>query len=498
MILIVDDKKENLFSLQSLLTLNGFEVHAAQSGEEALKKVLVHQYNLIILDVQMPGMDGFEVAETVSGYSRTNEIPIIFLSAVSTAKKFITKGYSSGAVDYITKPIDPDIFLLKVNTLYKLYEQKKQLKEMQLALKSEVEFRKKAQEDSQEKAQQLISILESLPQIAFTTGPEGTLEYTNSAWLRYAFTSTSFPTTHPDDVSLKEIFDGMVRSRKSVEKEIRIRKKEVDEYRFFLMRAEPIKTGEEITKWVGTLTDIEEQKRTSQRKDEFISVASHELKTPLSSMKGYIQLLERSLGKEHPSYLYVDRTLLQINKLDKLIADLLDISKIESGKLKLDKRQFDFNKLLVNAIDMMRQTYPNYSFIQKGEADVNIEGDEARLEQVILNFLSNAVKYSPEIKKVEIETRLLPGRMLEVKVRDFGIGIPKEDQAYVFDKFYRSQQLSRNFQGLGLGLYISADIMQRHGAEYGVESEQGKGSVFYFKLPYIHQHQFTQLTEHEK
>lgn len=498
MILIVDDKKENLFSLQSLLTLNGYDVHAAQSGEEALKKVLGFQYSLIILDVQMPGMDGFEVAETISGYSRTNEIPIIFLSAVNTEKKFITKGYSSGAVDYITKPIDPDIFLLKVNTLYKLYEQKKQLKEMQLALQSEIEFRRKAQEDSQEKARQLISILESIPQIAFTTCPDGSLEYTNSAWLRYATSPNTFPVTHPDELSLADIFKRMAESKKPVEREVRIRKKGIDEYRHFLLRAEPIAKENEISKWVGTFTDIEEQKKASQRKDEFISVASHELKTPLSSMKGYIQLLERSLGKEHPSYLYVERTLLQINKLDKLIADLLDISKIESGKLKLDKREFEFGKLLANAIDMMRQTYPNYQFDQKGDTEVMVNGDDARLEQVILNYLSNAVKYSPDVRKVEIETSLLEGNLLEVRIRDFGIGIPKEDQAYVFEKFYRSQQLSRNFQGLGLGLYISADIMQRHGADYGVESEPGQGSVFFFRLPYIHQHQYTQLTTHEK
>lgn len=498
MILIVDDKKENLFSLQSLLTLNGYEVHAALSGEEALKKVLIHQYNLIILDVQMPGMDGFEVAETVSGYSRTNEIPIIFLSAVNTDKKFITKGYSSGAVDYITKPIDPDIFLLKVNTLYKLYEQKKQLKEMQAALQSEVAFRKKAQEDSQDKASQLVSIMESIPQIAFTTCPDGALEYTNSAWLRYALSATSFPLTHPDDQPLAEIFRRMVAAQTPLEKEVRIRKKGSDEYRHFLMRAEPIRNEKEITKWVGTLTDIEEQKRTSQRKDEFISVASHELKTPLSSMKGYIQLLERSLGKDHPSYLYVDRTLLQINKLDRLIADLLDISKIESGKMKLDKRDFNFGKLLSSTIEMMSQTFPNYQFYHNGEADVVVHGDEARFEQVILNYLSNAVKYSPDVKKVEVQTSLLDGGMLDVRIRDFGIGIPKEEQAHVFDKFYRSQQLSRHFQGLGLGLYISADIMQRHGAEYGVESEQGKGSIFYFKIPYIHQYNYTQLTEHEE
>ncbi|HEX5654751.1 MAG TPA: response regulator [Chitinophagaceae bacterium] len=131
MILVVDDKNENLLSLKSLLSLHSFPVDTASSGEEALKKVLKNSYALIILDVQMPGMDGFEVAETITGYSKTRDVPIIFLSAVNTDKKFITKGFSSGAVDYIAKPIDPDIFLLKVNTLYRLYEQKRQLNEMQ-------------------------------------------------------------------------------------------------------------------------------------------------------------------------------------------------------------------------------------------------------------------------------------------------------------------------------------------------------------------------------
>src|SRR6185503_4297087 len=114
MILIVDDRQENIFSLQKLLELNNFKVDTASSGEDALRKILKNTYSLIILDVQMPGMDGFEVAEAVSGYSRSKDIPIIFLSAINTEKKFITKGYSSGAIDYITKPFDPDILLLKV------------------------------------------------------------------------------------------------------------------------------------------------------------------------------------------------------------------------------------------------------------------------------------------------------------------------------------------------------------------------------------------------
>ena len=147
MILIVDDKQENLFSLQKLLQLHDFKVDTALSGEEALKKILKNFYALIILDVQMPGMDGFEVAEAISGYGKSKDIPIIFLSAVKINKTFITKGYDSGGIDYVTKPFDPDVLLLKVKTFYRLSEQRRALNEMQNILKEEIEIRKKAEKD---------------------------------------------------------------------------------------------------------------------------------------------------------------------------------------------------------------------------------------------------------------------------------------------------------------------------------------------------------------
>ena len=145
MILIVDDNQENIFSLKSLLTIHQFEVDTASSGEEALKKILKNSYSLIILDVQMPEMDGFEVAEAVSGYSKSKDIPIIFLSAVNTHKKFVTKGYTSGGIDYVTKPFDPDILLLKIKTFYRLSEQTRQLNAMEKSLREEIELRKKAE-----------------------------------------------------------------------------------------------------------------------------------------------------------------------------------------------------------------------------------------------------------------------------------------------------------------------------------------------------------------
>jgi signal transduction histidine kinase len=141
MILIVDDKQANLFSLKTLLQLNVYDVDTASSGEEALKKILKNEYELIILDVQMPGMDGYEVAEIITGYSKSKDIPIIFLSAVNIDKRFITKGYTSGGVDYVTKPFDPDLLLLKIKTFSKLYRQSKDLIDIKDNLEQKVEKR---------------------------------------------------------------------------------------------------------------------------------------------------------------------------------------------------------------------------------------------------------------------------------------------------------------------------------------------------------------------
>lgn len=150
MILLVDDKQENIFSLKTLLQLNSYEVDSAISGEEALKKVLKNDYSLIILDVQMPGMDGYEVAEAVSSLNKTKTLPIIFLSAVNIDKKFVARGYHSGGMDYVTKPFDPDLLLLKVKTFYRLSEQSRELKSIGEALTKEVEIRKKAQQEVEE------------------------------------------------------------------------------------------------------------------------------------------------------------------------------------------------------------------------------------------------------------------------------------------------------------------------------------------------------------
>jgi two-component system, sensor histidine kinase and response regulator len=371
MILIVDDSPENIFTLKTLLELHAFPTDSASSGEEALKKTLRNSYALIILDVQMPGMDGFEVAETLSGNSATKDIPIIFLSAINVEKKYITKGYSSGGIDYVTKPIDPDILLLRVKTFYRLYEQNRVLNEMQDNLRSEIEFRKAAQQEAQ---------------------------------------------------------------------------------------------------------------AASKRKDEFMSIASHELKTPLASMKAYVQLLDRTLEKDERIKGYLDRTLAQINKLNSLIVDLLDTSRIENGRLKFNESLFNFNKLLKESVEMISQIYPDYKIRVSGDSNVLVRGDATRLEQVILNYMTNAIKYSPDIRELELHSSV-QDNFLIVSVKDFGIGIPKENQVDVFRKFYRVEGTAQRFQGLGVGLYICFEIIRRHNGKCWLESEVGKGSTFYFSLP---------------
>jgi len=367
MILLVDDKLENLIALKKTLESRGFLIDTALSGEEALKKILTTEYKLIILDVQMPGMDGFEVAEAMSGYSKTKDLPIIFLSAVSVSKEFITKGYASGGRDYLVKPFDTDILVLKAKTFIRLHEQTVQLNRIQDSLLAEIERRKQAE----------------------------------------------------------------------------------------------------------------------NKKDEFISIASHELNTPLTIMKGYLQLAEQSLGNGSidQSRVFVGRSSNQVEKLNHLVADLLDTSKIESGRLKFNCCSFNFETLVKGSIESVQLSYPEKQIIRTGTVDIDVYGDETRLEQVLLNYLTNAIKYAPGSNEVYVTVERLADQRIEVRVKDQGVGISKEKQAQLFEKFYRVEEDSNRFQGLGMGLFICAEIIKRHHGEYGVESEIGRGSTFYFRIP---------------
>ncbi|WP_293898688.1 hybrid sensor histidine kinase/response regulator [Sphingobacterium sp. UBA5670] len=485
MILIVDDQEENIFSLKKLLESKNFLVDTAFSGEEALKKALKGEYVLIILDVQMPDMDGFEVAATLRGLNKTKNIPIIFLSAVNKDKKFITQGYAAGGHDYVTKPVDPEILLLKVKTFYELHEKTVALNKMQQQLLVEIEERKRAQRGLEKQINLLHQTLESLPQLAFTANFDGDIKFVNSQWFNFVQAADSFPSTHPEETEIKELWHEVVSNKDLYEKEVRIKEHDSENYRYHLLRISPIREQESGPFWVGTFTDIDHQKQLEQKKDEFLSIASHELKTPLTSIKGYVQFLLRLIKLNDLNS--IEKHLLtldgHVDKLQELIKDLLDISKIENGHLNLQIENFDIENLIEETVDSMKKINNDVMFELRLQPNRRaVQGDKKRIEQVLVNYLSNGIKYSVSEPRIVIDT-LYEGDQVSVLVTDYGIGIPQSKQQHVFDKFYRVEESSLNFQGLGIGLYICSEIIRQHNGSVGVRSAPTGGSTFYFSLP---------------
>jgi PAS domain S-box-containing protein len=236
---------------------------------------------------------------------------------------------------------------------------------------------------------------------------------------------------------------------------------------------------------VFTIHDITERTELEQRKDEFIGMASHELKTPVTSIKGFTQVLQRRFQKrdDQESLRYLSIMDSQLNKLTKLISDLLDISKMQAGKLIYRKDFFDLNALTHEILENIQETTQTHQLVLEKTAHVQVFGDKDRIGQVLINVLTNAIKYSPEADKVFICISKDQG-YVSVKIQDFGIGIAETHQAKIFERFYQvTEAEEKNFSGLGIGLYISHEIIKRHHGRMWVESQKGKGATFSFKLP---------------
>ena len=250
--------------------------------------------------------------------------------------------------------------------------------------------------------------------------------------------------------------------------------------------AEPLadEGKDEIATLIQVFNKLMQQiKENLQKKDEFIGIASHELKTPLTTIKGYIEMLNM-MEQEPTKKQFVEKAMMNVNKLERLIRDLLDVSKIQSGQLQLEMKEFNMHDLLretVNAVQMV--SAPRIILEDKLQNEI-IYGDRQRIEQVLLNLLSNAIKYSPGENKVIIDSEKTDKELL-IKIRDFGIGITKEEQTNIFERFYRSKNTSVHISGFGLGLYICRDIITRHYGKIWVETAD-RGSIFIFSLPLKH------------
>ncbi|MCO7577402.1 MULTISPECIES: hybrid sensor histidine kinase/response regulator [Pseudomonas] len=384
-LLIVDDLPENLLALEALIKREDRLVYKALSADEALSLLLQHEFAMAILDVQMPGMNGFELAELMRGTEKTKHIPIVFVSAAGRELNYAFKGYESGAVDFLHKPLDIHAVKSKVNVFVDLYRQSK-------AMKQQVE----ALEQSRREQEALLNKLQA--------------------------------------------------TQNELEQAVRMR-------------------------------------------DDFMSIVAHEVRTPLNGLILETQLRKMHLARENAAafsldkmHAMVDRDERQIKSLIRLIEDMLDISRIRTGKLSIRPSRFDLAQLVRGLVENFAPQVEAAQSSLSLEAEQPLQGhwDEFRIEQVISNLLTNALRYGAK-SPIQVRVYAQDGEA-RVEVRDHGIGISEENQKRIFQQFERVSA-SHVAAGLGLGLFISEQIVTAHGGTISVESRIGEGALFRVSLP---------------
>jgi PAS domain S-box-containing protein len=336
-------------------------------------------------------------------------------------------------------------------------------------------------------------VTDLIPQIIWTATADGRIDYLNLRAYKYFNIEKSaisdfdvLQYIHPDDH--RKAMSAWAKSLKSTaDFQVQVRlKNAAGEYEWHLVRALPYYDDQgNLAKWYGSCTNIHQNILELQRKDEFIQIASHELKTPITSLKAYNQLQMRTESIETMKG-FAQKSATTLNNLQFLISSLLDFSKISLGKLSLDVEKTLLSGIANHVAELLAVSYPSHKIISEiPEEDTFVMCDPHRITQVLINLLNNAIKYSPKADKVCLRLKKIAGNCLRIEVEDFGIGIPKEKLERIFDKYYRVIETKDNNRasGLGLGLYIIQNIVTKHGSRIYAESELGKGSLFYFDLP---------------
>jgi PAS domain S-box-containing protein len=351
-----------------------------------------------------------------------------------------------------------------------------------------------AQKALMESEQLFRSIATALPMILWMSNTKGEITFINQKWVEFLGLPSQ---EHFDgevwhnaileedkERTLKTYFHAM-QTATTLSMEYRVRRPDGKIIWTYSLGQPQYDQQGNYTGFLGYTIDITTQKELQRQKDEFIGIASHELKTPVTSIKAYAQLLKEMSAKRGDTLETQMLTKMdgQITKLSKLISDLLDVTKVQAGKLQFNDAYFNFDKLAAEVVEELQRTTSRHQIIKKFNNIGMVYGDEHRIGQVITNFLTNAIKYSPHASEILVITSM-EDNQVKLCVQDFGIGIPQDNQEKVFEQFYRVGNGKEHlFPGLGLGLYISAEIIRREGGKIGVDSIEGEGSTFYFTLP---------------
>ena len=504
-ILIVDDKTENLFALEKLLEKPGRRFFKASSGKAALKMAYNTDFSLILLDVQMPEMNGFEVARILKSNPKTAKFSIIFVTAISKEEKYVLKGYDEGAIDYLFKPLDVEITKAKVSTYLKLDQQNREL------------------EDKNERLENLASLVDNSQEITCIFNIRTfRIEEVNS-------TFKSMLGYEPSEVlgsTLISFFneEDLVETKKIVKEEIK-RRSEIFSFENRIvckngtqkwMRWKIIvknnkgfanamdisvrkmterKLSDNLAYLVRINKELTEAKRVAevsvQVKQEFMANMSHEIRTPMNAIIGFTNLLLKTdLNDDQRKQL--ENVKFSGENLIVIINDILDFSKIEAGKLAIEEAPFNLHEVTNNLLELMgpqvKEKGLSLELNQQEEISKYLIGDAVRLNQILLNLLSNALKFTQEggiTLSVDLMKKEDKTLFLQFKVKDTGIGIKKEKQETIFDSFTQAEgDTTRKYGGTGLGLTIVKMLVQLMNGNVSLESEPGVGTTFIVDLPF--------------
>lgn len=518
-ILIVDDNPNNLFTLRTLLQGHvKARVIEAESGMAALEQVTQQKIDLILLDIQMPGMDGFEVAKLIRNRKRFKDIPIIFLTAVFKSEEFKEKGLAGGAIDYLTKPIDETTLINRVQAYLRLLEAERQsnaqLKHINEQLQAEIEERKRMERELAAERNLLQTLIDHLPDLIYVKDADSRFLLGNTAMLNSAgcseagalYGKTDFD-FHPHEMARRYHDDEqalLTSDRPMLNKEETIQDHRTGKITWLLSSKIPfhdhhgqvrglVGIGRDIT----ALKQAEEElqrlnqqlKEASQHKTDFLSSMSHEIRTPLNATIGYVSLALSSLRNIVPAEQLENlskaersaRTLLQ------LINDVLDFSKIEAGKMDVLIEEFDLTDILEDVAITAEGLLLEKTVEIQSEIEVDlpeVESDYTKIKQMFNNIVGNAIKFTTEGHVVIRAHTCDKGAKIRIEVEDTGGGIPQEKLSTVFESFSQADSsVKKKFGGTGLGLAITKKFCDMLGIEIGVESEVGKGTMFWLLIP---------------